>query len=92
MSEVSKQIVARLRAENARDLSDEEIERCLKGCVSPTKLISYAKKYRGLLRWYSMLAEKDGGAEQNTLGAFWRMVFYIFFAWWVNWIFTWTSN
>lgn len=35
---------------NAVNVSDEEIERCLKGCVAANKMTSLAKLYRPYLR------------------------------------------
>lgn len=44
-------ISARMIAEHAADLSDAEIERTLRDCVMPTRLIALAKELRdaGLL-------------------------------------------
>lgn len=39
-------IIAKLQHYSARDLSDAEIERCLKGCVGVTKLTFVAKGLR----------------------------------------------
>lgn len=39
-------IAARMFNENAQDMSDEEIERTLVGCVSGNKLITLAKELR----------------------------------------------
>lgn len=41
-------VLSKLRAENARDLSDDEIERCLSGCVAPNKMKAWAKEFRDL--------------------------------------------
>ena len=40
------QIRAKLSAENARDLSDAEIERVFKNCVRPELMIKIAKELR----------------------------------------------
>ncbi len=40
------QIIARMKAEGATSATSNEIKRCLKGCVSGSKLIDYAMANR----------------------------------------------
>jgi hypothetical protein len=42
MSDLLKQIVARLKNERATDVSDEELHRCLFPCVGKAKLVNAA--------------------------------------------------
>ena len=51
MKTTLEMILSKLRIENAKDNSNEEIERILSHCIMPTKLIKLAKKYKseGLL-------------------------------------------
>lgn len=57
-------IQGRMAAEHARDLSDGEIERTLRGCVSPTRLIATAKR----LRDAGLLAEPRNDSDTCECG------------------------
>lgn len=46
MTDISQLIIYKLAEKNLASLSDQEIERCLSGCCSPTKLIKTAKLMR----------------------------------------------
>jgi hypothetical protein len=52
-------IVGKLRFEEARDLSDAELERCLQFCAGRTQLLRYAKEFRaeGYLTTAHLLTE-----------------------------------
>ncbi len=61
MKYVIEKINARLRAENALNLSDSEIERCLRDCVMGHKLIPIAKGNKDKLK-----ITKAGNHESMT--------------------------
>ncbi len=60
-------VIARLIAEDAKDLSDFELYRCLSGCVSGVKLIMFAKENRELLTELFLIC-KQHRDEKRILG------------------------